>query len=127
MSGTTELRPSDGALAVLQVLWDRGPSTVRQVHEALSNRGVGYTTTLKTMQVMTEKGLLRRDESHRSHVYRAAVGEEPMQRRLLDDFLERAFGGSASKLVMQALAAGKLSSSELREIRKLLSRKEEEL
>ncbi|MBS3821759.1 MAG: BlaI/MecI/CopY family transcriptional regulator [Planctomycetes bacterium] len=119
----TRPRPSDGELAILRVLWGRGPSTVRQVHEAIGDRGVRYTTTLKIMQVMAEKGLVERDEANRSHVYSAAIEEVPTQRRLLSDFLDKAFGGSAGKLVMQALAAGDISAEELREIRKLLKEK----
>lgn len=115
--------PSDGELAVLRVLWERGPSTVRQVHEAIGDRGVRYTTTLKIMQVMAEKGLVERDEANRSHIYWAAIEEVPTQRRLLGDFLDKAFGGSAGKLVMQALAAGDISAEELKEIRKLLKEK----
>lgn len=116
-------RPTDSELAILRVLWEHGPSTVRQVHEALSKRGVGYTTTLKTMQVMAEKGLVDRDESSRSHIYAAAIREEPTQRRLLGDLLDKAFGGSAGKLVMQAIAAGDISADDLKEIRKLLKEK----
>lgn len=112
--------PSDGELAVLRVLWDRGPSTVRQVHEAIQNRGVRYTTTLKTMQVMAEKGLVSRDEANRSHIYAAAVAEAPTQRRLVSDLLDKAFAGCAGKLVMQALAAGDISAEELKDIRRLL-------
>lgn len=117
--------PSDGELAILRVLWAQGPSTVRQVHQALGDRGVRYTTTLKIMQVMTEKGLVERDEANRSHVYSAAIEEVPTQRRLLSDFLNKAFGGSAGKLVMQALASD-ISAEELKEIRKLLKGKGQE-
>jgi len=120
MAKQRDIRPSDGELAILQVLWDRGPSTVRQVHEALDRGEVRYTTTLKIMQNMTEKGLVERDESRGTHVYTAAVEQETTQRGLLNDFLDRAFGGSAGKLVMAALAAGDISAGELKEIRKLL-------
>jgi len=122
MSAKSDLRPSDGELMILQVLWDRGPCTVRQVHEGVGDRGVRYTTTLKIMQKMLEKGLLLRDDSMFSHVYRAAIEREPTQRRLLDEFRDRAFGGSVGKLVLQALESGGVSPDELREIRKLLSR-----
>lgn len=115
--------PSDGELAILRVLWKKGPSTVRQVHEAIGDRGVGYTTTLKIMQVMAEKGLVHRDLASRSHIYSAAIRELPTQQRLLRRFLDRAFGGSAGKLVLQALAAGDISAAELDEIRKLLKEK----
>ena len=115
--------PTDGELAVLRILWDRGPSTVRQVHEAIGDRGVRYTTTLKVMQVMAEKGLVDRDESNRSHVYSTVIAQAPTQRRLLNDFLEKAFGGSAGKLVMHALADGDISAEELKAIRKLIKDK----
>jgi predicted transcriptional regulator len=123
MADQRNVRPTDAELAILRVLWDRGPSSVRQVREATGERGVRYTTTLKTMQNMTEKGLVHRDQSRVSHVYSAAIEEEPTQRRLVGEFLDRAFGGSAAKLVMQALAAGDISADELKEIRKLLKDK----
>ena len=123
MANQREIRPTDGELAILRVLWDRGPSTVRQVHEALGDRGVRYTTTLKIMQNMAEKGLVRRDESRMTHVYAPAIEEGPTQRRLVSDFLDRAFGGSAAKLVVQALAAGDISADELKGIRKVLKDK----
>ena len=114
-------RPTDGELAILRVLWRRGPSTVRQAHEILSrNREIGYTTVLKLMQIMTEKGLAERDESDRTHVYRARLTQEQTQRQLLSDLLEKAFSGSASQLVMQALAAKPASANELAMIRRLL-------
>jgi len=114
-------RPTDAELAILRVLWSRGPSTVRQVHEALSrDRETGYTTILKLMQIMTEKGLVERDESERTHVYQARFTQEATQQRLVSDLLEKAFGGSASQLVMQALAAKPASADELAQIRRLL-------
>ncbi|MHC4156683.1 MAG: BlaI/MecI/CopY family transcriptional regulator [Planctomycetota bacterium] len=113
--------PTDRELAILRVLWQRGPSTVRQVNEAISaDRSTGYTTTLKLMQIMTEKGLVVRDESDRTHVYKANVAEEQTQRQLVGDLMDRAFGGSARKLVMQALAAKKVSAGELTKIKQLL-------
>ncbi|MHC4346262.1 MAG: BlaI/MecI/CopY family transcriptional regulator [Planctomycetota bacterium] len=113
--------PTDRELAILRVLWERGPSTVRQVNEAISaDRSTGYTTTLKLMQIMTEKGLVVRDESDRTHVYKANVAEEQTQRQLVGDLMDRAFGGSARKLVMQALAAKKVSAGELTKIKQLL-------
>ena len=121
MSKPTTPRPTDAELAILRILWERGASTVRQVHEMLSReRPAAYTTALKMHQIMTEKGLVRRDESDRTHVYQARLSEEQTQRQLVRDLLERAFGGSASKLVMQALAARKTSAEELSEIRKLI-------
>jgi predicted transcriptional regulator len=116
-------KPTDAELAILQVLWDRGPCSVREVHEALDRGDVRYTTTLKTMQLMAEKGLADRDESRRSHVYHAAVEEHVAQRHLLRDFLDKAFGGSASRLVMHALAGNDISADELQEIRRLLKDK----
>jgi predicted transcriptional regulator len=119
-------RPTDGELEILRVLWRRGPSTVREVHDALSaERELGYTTVLKLLQIMTDKGLVDRDDSQRSHVFRARHREERMQQQLVSDLLARAFGGAADKLVMQALSAGKVSAEELAEIRKLLDELED--
>jgi predicted transcriptional regulator len=113
--------PTDAELAILQVLWERGPSTVRQVQAVLeAERRTGYTTTLKLMQIMFEKGLLGRDDSNRSHVYTALVTRQKTQRRLIGDLLEHVFAGSAQQLVMQALAVKKSTPAELREIRKLI-------
>jgi len=118
-------RPTDAELAVLNVLWDRGPSTVRQIHEVLSgDRDLGYTTVLKSLQVMTEKGLVLRDESERSHIYAATQTATQTQRSLLGDLMERAFGGSAAQLVIQALHAKRASKQELAEIRRLLEQAE---
>jgi predicted transcriptional regulator len=114
-------QPTEAELAILQVLWRRGPCTVREVHEELSReKQSAYTTTLKFMQIMTEKGLVQRDESQRTHVYRARMSEEKTQRHLVDNLLQRAFGGSAQKLVMRALASKKATPEELAEIRRLL-------
>lgn len=125
MSKPPTPRPTDAELAILRILWGRGASTVRQVHEALSrDRPTAYTTTLKMLQIMTEKGLVRRDESDRTHVYQPRLSEEQTQRQLVRDLLDRAFGGSASKLVMQALATRRASSEELSEIRKLIDGRE---
>jgi BlaI family penicillinase repressor len=118
--GRTPPRPTDAELAILRVLWQRGPSTVRQVHEALATRETGYTTTLKLMQIMAEKGLVLRDESARTHVYSAKLSEADTQTQLVKDLMERAFGGSAKTLVMRALTAEATSPEELREIRKLI-------
>ena len=114
-------RPTDAELAILRVLWQLGPSTVRQVHEVMSReRPTAYTTALKLLQIMTEKGLVRRDETDRTHVYHARLSEEQTQRQLIRDLLDRAFGGSSSKLVLQALATKRASSDELAEIRRML-------
>ena len=113
--------PTDSELAILQVLWSCGPSTVRDVYEALShNRTTGYTTTLKLMQIMAEKGLVTRDESRRTHIYAAADNPDRTRQQLVRSLLDRAFGGSAKALVMQALSANKPSAEELTEIRNLL-------
>jgi predicted transcriptional regulator len=111
-------KPTDAELAILRILWERGPCTVRQVHELLArDRQGAYTTALKLLQIMTEKGLVERDERERTHVYRARLSEDQTQRQLVRDLLDRAFGGSASKLVMQALATKRASADELRDIR----------
>ena len=125
MSDKAIPRPTDAELAILRVLWERGPSTVRDVHDALSDsQATGYTTVLKLMQIMTEKGLVVRDESQRAHVYEASHSEQRMQRHIVADLVERAFGGSPAKLVMQALSARKASTKELGEIRALLDQLE---
>jgi predicted transcriptional regulator len=112
-------RPTDAELGILRVLWARGPSTVREVAQAL-DRESAYTTILKFLQIMTDKGLVSRDDSPRTHVYEAVSSEGQTQQQLVKDLLERAFDGSAAKLVMQALATKKASRKELDEIRKLL-------
>jgi predicted transcriptional regulator len=115
-------RPTDSELAILRVLWDRGPSTVRAVHEALADaRETGYTTTLKLMQIMAEKGLVTRDISERTHVYTARLPEDQTQRQLVADLVQRAFGGSAAALMQQALSAKPTSPEELEKIRKLIA------
>jgi BlaI family transcriptional regulator, penicillinase repressor len=120
-------RPTDAELAILRVLWERGPSTVRDVHEILSStQATGYTTVLKLMQIMTDKGLVVRDESQRAHVYEATHSEQKTQRQIVADLVRRAFGGSPAKLVMQALSGRKASAAELNEIRELLDRLEGE-
>jgi BlaI family transcriptional regulator, penicillinase repressor len=112
-------RPTDAELAILRVLWARGPSTVREVAREMGREGA-YTTILKLLQIMTEKRLVCRDESPRTHVYEAAWTEGETQQQLVTDLLDRVFDGSASRLVMQALASKKTSRKELAEIRKLL-------
>ena len=121
MGAVDSPRPTDAELAILNVLWAQGACTVRDVHERLSQeRDMGYTTVLKLMQIMFDKGLVTRDESQRSHIYKARQKEQTTQRMLVTDLLARAFGGSTEKLVMQALAAKKASKDELAEIRRLL-------
>ena len=120
-------RPTDAELAILNVLWERGPSTVRDVHDELSRtQATGYTTILKLLQIMTEKGLVVRDESQRAHIYESRYSEQRTQRQLLGDLLDRAFGGSPAKLVMQALSGRKTSAEELSAIREILDRLEGE-
>ncbi|MDX6692595.1 MAG: hypothetical protein QOF02_198 [Blastocatellia bacterium] len=122
-------RPTDAELAILQMLWQNGPSSVRQVLKALNqNREVeaGYTTVLKMMQIMTEKGLVERDESQRPQIYRARLPQEQTQRQLLSHLLERAFDGSAKQLVMQALSAKEITDEELAHVEQLLDRLEGE-
>ncbi|MHC4207063.1 MAG: BlaI/MecI/CopY family transcriptional regulator [Planctomycetota bacterium] len=114
-------RPTDRELTILRILWDKGPSTVRDVNEAMNeDENTGYTTTLKLMQIMVEKGLVFRDDSQFKHVYRPALTEEKAQKQLVGDLLDRAFSGSAEKLVMRALSAKKVSAKELTSIRKML-------
>ena len=114
--------PTEAELAILNVLWNRGPSTVREVHTALRGRGTGYTTALKQMQVMTEKGLLTRSERFRSHVYEARMSQERTRLLLTRNLLQRAFDGSAKNLVLGVLSAQSVSASELAEIRQMLDR-----
>ena len=114
-------KPTDAELAILQVLWDSGPSTVRQVQESLNQmRPTGYTTVLKLLQIMVEKGLVVRDESQRAHIYRTILSEEQTQTQLIDRLLERAFEGSTAQLVLRALSAKKTTGKELEQIRKML-------
>jgi predicted transcriptional regulator len=114
-------RPTESELAILGVLWAKGPSTVRQVNDVLSaSRETGYTTTLKLMQIMAEKGLVTRDERDRSHVYAAKLPQDQTQRQLVTDLVDRAFGGSAAALVLQALSAHPASSDEIAEIQRLI-------
>jgi predicted transcriptional regulator len=119
------LGPTDAELAILRVLWQRGPSTVKEVQQVLeTTRRTGYTTVLKFMQIMVEKGLVSRDASPFAHVYQARIPWEQTQRTLVADLMERAFEGSASRLVLQALAAKKATPEELAEIRKILKNHE---
>ncbi len=121
------IKPTDRELTILRILWDNGPSTVRQVNEVMSeDYETGYTTTLKLMQIMIEKGLLCRDDSQFKHVYKPALTEEKTQKLLVGDLLEKAFAGSAEKLVMRALSAKKVSAKELTKIRKMLEQIEGE-
>ncbi len=113
-------RPTEAELEILGVLWNRGPSTVRDVHEELDARRVGYTTVLKLLQIMAEKGLVARDESERAHVYRARLERDQAERQLVGDLVDKAFGGSASRLVLRALSTKTASAEEIERIRRLL-------
>jgi BlaI family penicillinase repressor len=121
MGKSTKFRPTDAELEILQVLWERGPCSVRSVNDALSlKRDVGYTSTLKIMQIMTDKGLVTRDTEQRSHIYSANIHEADVQKSLLSRFLKTAFRGSAKNLVMETLGNHKASEEELREIKKYI-------
>jgi BlaI family penicillinase repressor len=114
-------RPTDAELEILRIIWTRGPSTVREVFDEMAKgRNAGYTTVLKFMQIMVEKGLIGRTEAHRVHIYEATAPREQTQRQLVRDLADRAFGGSPSSLMMQALAAKPASMEELAQIRSLL-------
>jgi predicted transcriptional regulator len=118
-------RPTEGELAILRVLWDGGPATVREILQTLNEtKPTGYTTALKLLQIMTEKGLVERDESVRPQIYRPSCPREQTQRQLVRDLLHRAFGGSVRTLVLQALATRKSSPEELAAMEKLLDRME---
>jgi len=121
MTRSRNSRPTNRELTILRILWDNGPSTVRRVNEVMNkDENIGYTTTLKLMQIMTEKGLLRRDDSQFKHVYKPALTEEKAHKQLVGDLLDKAFSGSAEKLVMRALSAKKVSPKEIAGIRKML-------
>lgn len=117
------IKPTEAELEILQIIWESGPSTVRFINDKLNKkREVGYTTTLKIMQIMAEKNLVSRDMENRSHIYKAAYKQDETQKVLLNKLLDTAFGGSASKLVMQALGNKKTSKEEIEEIRKFLDK-----
>lgn len=121
MARETPQKPTASELAILRILWERGPSTVREVMDAhTGEKEMGYTTALKFLQIMHEKKLVRRDEAGRTHVYAAATPADKMQRRLVGDMLEKVFSGSVSRLVMHAIGSRKTSAAELKEIRQML-------
>lgn len=121
MNATKVLKPTDSELEILQVLWEKGDATVREVHEDLmQTKDCGYTTTLKLMQIMFEKGLVLRDDSNRTHIYRANVSRERTQKQLMDKMVDALFSGSHTQLVMQALGAHAPNRKELEEIQQLL-------
>ena len=118
------IKPTESELEILQILWQNGTATVRDVHEELAKtKDVGYTTTLKLMQIMHDKGLVKRDESMRTHIYQPAVNKERTQKHLLDKMIDSLFGGSSTQLVLQALGSGeqKVSAEELEQIQTLLN------
>jgi BlaI family penicillinase repressor len=124
-----DIRPTESELEILQILWKKGPSTVREINDLLSNdqdKSIGYTTTLKIMQIMYEKGLLKRDDSQRTHVYTAAVREGKIQSALLDRFLNAAYKGSASKLALQLLGNHDTTPDELAAIKALIDQLEKD-
>ena len=128
MKDATPQKPTAAELQILQVLWERGPSTVREVQEALqAEKALGYTTVLKLMQIMTVKGLVRRNEDQRAHVYEAQQPAEKTKRQLAADMLERVFDGSARELLLHALAAQRSSRQEIEELRSLLDEHERNL
>ena len=128
MATLSHPKPTASELEILHVLWERGPSTVREVHEALSaHKPIGYTSVLKLMQIMTAKGTVRRNEEQRAHVYEAVQPEEKTKRQLALDVLQRVFDGSASELMMHALAGHKGSKAEVEELRRLLNEYERKL
>lgn len=129
MSKSEISKPTEAELQILQVLWKKGKATVREVHQELANqedKEVGYTTTLKIMQIMAEKNLVSRDTEGKTHIYEALVRENDTQKHLLDRFLHTAFGGSAKKLVMQVLGNETTSKEELDEIKKMIDKFEQE-
>ncbi|KIC93628.1 BlaI/MecI/CopY family transcriptional regulator [Flavihumibacter solisilvae] len=122
MAATKYIKPTESELEILQVLWTRGLASVREVHEELAlTKDVGYTTTLKLMQIMHEKGLVKRDDSVKTHIYQAAVSREKTQKHLLGKMIDGLFGGSSTQLVLQALGNHKASAQELEEIQHLLN------
>ncbi len=133
MENIQAIKPTESELEILQVLWQLGKATVRQVNDELRNaaqrkmKDVGYTTTLKLLQIMNEKNIVSRTEEGRYHLYKAAIGEEQTQQLLLGRFVDAAFRGSASKLVMQTLGNQEVSKDELDEIKKLIAEKERNL
>ncbi len=124
---SNNLQPTSSELAVLQILWQNGPSTVRQVHDLLAQeKDIRYTTTLKTMQVMHSRGFIRREISGQQHIYQAAIAQEDTQKALLDNFLHRTFGGSALKLVLKALGTYEASQEELNQLKQVIAQKEKQ-
>ena len=121
MATVKNIKPTESELEILQILWQKGTASVREVHEVLlETKDAGYTTTLKLMQIMHEKGLVKRDDSIKTHIYQAAVSKEKTQKHLLGKMIDSLFGGSPGQLVMQALGNHKASADELDEIQRML-------
>src|SRR5687768_3256177 len=122
MSNPKYIKPTESELEILQILWEKGLATVREVHEELAKtKDAGYTTTLKLMQIMHEKGLVKRDDSMRTHIYQAAVNKEKTQKHLLNKMIDSLFGGSPTQLVIQALGEHKASEEELEKIQEMIN------
>lgn len=122
MSTVKYIKPTESELEILQVLWEKGTASVRDVHEELAKtKEVGYTTTLKLMQIMFEKGLVKRDATFKTHIYEPAVSRDKTQKHLLNKMIDTLFGGSPTQLVLQALGNHKASTEELEEIQQLLN------
>jgi BlaI family penicillinase repressor len=122
MTNSKQIKPTEGELEILQVLWDKGSATVRDVHEHINQyKESGYTTTLKLMQIMFEKGLVKRDDSSKTHIYKPNVNKEKTQQQMVGKMVDALFGGSASQLVMQALGSSQPSKEELEEIQQMLN------
>ncbi len=116
-------RPTEGELELLGILWEKGPATVRDLHQEITRRDIGYTSVLKLLQIMTEKGLVEREEAGKAHIYRAAASQQDTQDQLLRDMSERLFAGSAAQLALHALAMEPVSDRELEELRNLIEKK----
>ena len=118
------IKPTEGEMEILQVLWQNGRATVREVHEALNKKDSGYTTTLKLMQIMHEKGLVERDTNQKTHIYKALVNQDKTEKQLVNKMIDNVFNGSAARLVMQALGNHNASADEIEEIKKYLEKLE---
>ncbi|WP_131535781.1 BlaI/MecI/CopY family transcriptional regulator [Pedobacter nototheniae] len=116
----TGIKPTEGEMEILQVLWEKGNATVRDVHEALNKKDSGYTTTLKLMQIMHEKGMVERDTNQKTHIYKALVNRDKTEKQLVTKMIDNVFNGSAARLVMQALGNHSASTDEIEEIKKYL-------
>ncbi|KRT13727.1 BlaI/MecI/CopY family transcriptional regulator [Pedobacter psychrodurus] len=114
------IKPTEGEMEILQVLWQKGNATVREVHEALNKKDSGYTTTLKLMQILHEKGMVERDTNQKTHIYKALVSQDKTEKQLVNKMIDNVFNGSAARLVMQALGNHTASADEIDEIKKYL-------